>query len=163
MYDLALEFGPEIIKEDGSLDRQKLGDIAFGDKSKKKRLDELTHGRIIDIMMDRARAYINFQSYHFPDEKAPIVFMDVPLLFESGMDKIVDKIWVIDAPLDMRLSRIQLRDGLSLEDIKKRLKFQLTGPERRKMADLVLENDGDKEDLYRAVDLALNELEKTGK
>ncbi len=162
LEDLAREFGNEIIREDGSLDRQKLAALAFADKYKKKRLDELTHGRIIEIMMERARAYINFQAYHFPDEKTPIVFMEVPLLFESGMDKMVDKIWVIDAPMDVRMSRIRLRDGLTMEDIKKRLEYQLDSMERRKMADLILENDGDKEDLYMSVDYALNKYLNAG-
>lgn len=144
---LAREFGQEIIAEDGSLKRKVLADIAFGDPVKKARLDELTHGTIIEIMMTRAR-----------ESQEALVFLDVPLLFESGMDKMVDKIWVVDADLDLRVARIQARDGLSTEEIRKRLEFQLDSQKRRQMADLVLENDGAREDLYREVDLGLGGL-----
>lgn len=148
---LVKNFGIEIIQEDGELNRRKLAEIAFADKDKTRRLNELVQTAIL------VRAIEKVSRLRFL-HKDDIVFFEVPMLFEAGWDNFVNKIWLVTAPADERVSRVMERDGLSQDEIKARMKLQMTEEEKMKRSDVIINNSGDLEDLEKQVEAAVAAL-----
>ena len=148
LIELKAIFGAEIILEDGSLDRKKLGEIVFSDTEKKKMLDKLMHTRILEMIHERILQY----------REGKVIFIDAPLLFETGLDRSVSEVWVIDAEDEIRIRRIMERDGLKREDILKRIRSQMGRDEKNRRADAVLDNSGDVKALYQQIDKLLENI-----
>ena len=145
---LAETFGKEILAEDGSLIRKRLGDIVFNNKEKLQQLND-----IMGPSMDKAfLKALNDAVLERPYSK---VFFDAPTLYESGREYMVDKVWVVAAGLETRIRRIMDRDGLSREQVLARMANQLPEEEKIRRADVVIYNDGTLEDLRCAVEKAL--------
>ncbi len=133
------EFGD--VTTSGALDRAKLSAKALGNP----RLNDITHKAISDEikkLMDT--------------NKDKDIYLDLPLLFESGYDKICDKIWVVTAPENERIDRVAARDRLSIEEIKKRISLQMSDEEKIAKSDVVIKNNGSLEDLIDKVKGLLN-------
>jgi tRNA (cmo5U34)-methyltransferase len=89
--------------------------------------------------------------------KESAIFLSAPLLFESGLDRICDEVWLVAAPEDVRIDRAALRSGTTRDEARARAAHQMSEEDRRARADAVLENVGNKDALYRAVDKLLAE------
>lgn len=152
LIELSSVFGKEILQEDGSLDRKKLGMMVFSDAEKKETLDRLMHTRILEMIHERI--------LEFREESAhsKVIFIDAALLFETGLSKSTDEIWVIDADDETRIRRIMARDGLQREEILKRIESQMTREEKNSRADVILDNSGEPEALYRQIDELLKRI-----
>lgn len=148
LSELSRTFGEEILNPDRSLDRGALAKIAFSDPENKKILDQIMHGKVIEILLSRAKAMT----------EEPVVFIDVPLLFETGMDRYMDQVWLVDADEDVRIQRVMERDGSSMEDVRKRIRYQSGRDEKIKRSDVVLNNCCDRDILYKQIDERLSEL-----
>ncbi len=133
---LVKEFGIDIIRQDGELDRKLLADICFGDREKTRRLNELVQTAILCRACERAYKYKIKNK-----NRDKVLFFEVPLLFEAGWDKYVDEIWLVTAPEDLRVERIKKRDNLSEEQIRARIRLQMSEEEKMKMSDVIIEND----------------------
>lgn len=151
LIQLTSVFGKSILMQDGSLDRKKLGNIVFSDPEKKKMLDGLMHTRILELIHDRILQYRE-ETVH------KLIFIDAPLLFETGLDKSVSEIWVIDVDEETRIKRIMERDGLKREDIAMRISNQMTRDEKNKRADVILDNTGNQEALYQQIEQLLQKI-----
>lgn len=116
LLKIADAFGEDMLNADGSLNRQKLADTAFADEHKTKLLNSITHPAILD----RAKALAN----QYAKQGSKYVMFDAPLLFESGADKMCDCIVVVVAPHDVRINRIQNRDGITKEQAQRRMSAQ---------------------------------------
>ena len=148
LWKLADTFGSEIIAEDGSLIRKKLGDIIFNNKEKLQMLND-----IMGPAMDSAfKAALDAATLERPYSK---VFFDAPTLYESGRESMVDEVWVVAAGLETRIKRIMDRDGLSREQVLARMAIQLPEEEKIRRADVVIYNDGTLEELREKVVKAL--------
>lgn len=157
---LAAAFGDGIIGEDGSLERRELGEIVFSDPEKKKTLDSLMHTEILELIHERILRYREEADSAAPIDpgnilKYKVIFIDAPLLFETGLEKSVSEVWVIDADDETRIKRIMERDGLEREDILMRINNQMAQVEKNRLADVVLDNTGNQEALYRQIDRLL--------
>ncbi len=139
-------FGKDIILTDGSLDRKLLGERAFSGEQERKKLDEITHGEICD----RIRREL-------VDAGERTVFVDAPLLFEVGLNEDVDQVWLIVADPALRVERVALRDNVSPDHVKSRINSQMGEEEKIRRADIVIQNTGTKEELYRKIDELLNQ------
>ena len=106
-------FGAECINADGTLNRRTLGQIVFNDAEKLQLLNSITHPPITADMLAEAKAH-----------DGETVVLDVPLLKESGLDKVCDLVLRITAPEDVRAGRIIARDGLSPEEARARISSQ---------------------------------------
>ena len=148
---LVKDFGIEIINEDGTLNRRKLGDVAFVDKDKTRRLNELVQTAILVRAIERVNQYKLKNSEE-------ILFFDVPLLFEAGWDTYVNKVILVTAPAEIRVERIKERDGLSEDEILTRINLQMPEDEKKKRADYVIENDGDMNALKAKVEALVKEF-----
>lgn len=151
LIQLTAVFGREILMEDGSLNRKKLAAIVFSDADKKKTMDALMHTRILELIHERI---LRFRE----EGKNKVIFIDAPLLFETGLDKSVSEIWVIDVDDETRINRIMERDGLNREDIEKRISSQMTREEKNRRADVILDNTGHQEALYGQIEELLKKI-----
>ena len=134
LRQLVKSFGIEIIKEDGTLDRRLLANLAFGDKEKTRRLNELVQTAILCRAVEKAHK-------NKLKTKEPVQFFDVPLIFEAGWDEYFAEIWLVTAPEDVRIERIKKRDGLTEEEIRSRLALQMSEEEKAEKSDVVIVND----------------------
>ena len=151
---LVEEFGPEILLEDGSLNRRELARLAFASPEGKAALDRITHGAIFARIEELQLQY----AAELEKTSDAVIFLDVPLLFETGFDRKADLVWVVDVPDEIRVQRVVLRDGLTEEEVWARIKNQMSREEKIARADVVLDNSGTPEKLYAQVDARLNEV-----
>lgn len=153
---LAAAFGESIIRADGSLDREALAGIAFGDESRRQELNAIVHPAVGAEFQRRVAAAVA--------AGVPVVVLDIPLLFEgreSGKGTAAlmdfDAIVVAWVPESVQVSRTMARDGCSEESARQRIAAQLPIEEKRALADHVIDNSGDRSDTEAQV-RALYEL-----
>lgn len=128
-------FGKEILFDDGSLHRKKLASIAFSDKEKHDKLNQITHFYILKEI----EKWISDM-----DKKgATAAVIDAPLLFESGADKMCDVTVGIIAPYEVRLERIINRDSLDEKNARTRLDSQPSDEFFKSRCSCILENNSD--------------------
>ncbi len=154
--DIVDYFGTFLLKADRTLDRAKLGEIIFSDKQKRRILESFIYPRLGEEYSRRI---------HEVAEKDPnaIVFADVPLLLETGMQGMFEKIILVYASPQQQLQRLIDRDGLSRESALKRLDAQMPIEEKIKYADFVIHNTASPEEVETEVEkvwTALNSLRK---
>ena len=151
LKEIANVFGHNLVLEDGNLDRASLGNIVFNDKEK---LDILQ-----SIITDKVVEYITAEINRLKsDNYKGIVVVDAPLLYECNMQGISDENWLVSVDLDIRLSRVMARDGLSREQILSRINNQMSQEEKEKLSHIILDNSGSLEDLYEQIDTNLERI-----
>jgi len=138
------EFGEEILKENGEFDREKLGEIVFSDPVKRKKLESLLHPLIIYEMKERAHQYL---------ESEEIVVFMAPLLYEAGLARFCDQVWVISSSEAGQIKRLKKRNDLSREEALKRIKSQMSLKDKKAKADIIIENDSTIKNLKLKLDL----------
>jgi dephospho-CoA kinase len=136
-------FGPEILRDDRSIDRDRLRKIIFNDEKARKRLESITHLRI--------RALAREEMEKLAAEGAVIVVYEAPLLFENQVHLWLRPVILVACSAATQRRRLRDRDRLSEEEIEQHLKAQMPLEEKRRLADFVIENDGDLDDLRRQV------------
>ena len=124
-------FGRRILEQDLSINRKKLADIVFNDQNDLYRLDQMAHPPIIKEMVRNIR--ITFEK-----EKDAIIIVDAPLLFESYIGPLMDKIIVVSVPARTQLQRLMKRDGLDNFQARLRVNAQLPQQEKIKYADYIM-------------------------
>jgi dephospho-CoA kinase len=144
---IVAEFGNDILREDGSLNRQALGGQVFGDESKREKLNAITHPAV----WSRTQELIAQAKARDPDA---IVVYDVPLLAEAGALRhiVFDLIVVVHAETETRIQRmIELR-GMTRAEAVHRLNSQASDTERLAIADLVIDSNGSLEETLEQAD-----------
>jgi dephospho-CoA kinase len=126
-------FGSKIYSS-GRLDRKQLASIVFNDKNLLGRLNGIVHPAVAQ----------QFNVWANSKPEYSIVFEEAAILFESGAYKHMDKTIVVTAPLDVRLMRVVNRNGVSIEDVRQRMANQFSQDDLIKLANYVIDNDGDK-------------------
>lgn len=144
-------FGSAILQEDGRLDRPKLGAMIFGDPELLTRSSQIQNQIIREELADRRDLLA---------ETEDIFFMDLPLLFELQYEDWFDQIWLVDVTEETQLSRLMARNGLSQEEAEKRIAAQLSLQEKRKRADVLIDNNGLLEETRQQIHDALQKLER---
>lgn len=141
-------FGTEVLREDGALNREKLGSIVFADPGKLASLNGIVHP-LVGARVEELQ--------HQADESAIVVY-DVPLLAENNLAPMYDVVVVVDAADEVRLARLVGIRGMSEQDARARIAAQADREDRLKIADLVVPNEGSLEDLGARVDEVWAEL-----
>ena len=152
LAEIARLFGAGVLAPDGSLDRKKLGAVVFADAAARKRLEAVTHPAV--------RAAMAEETARLASAGHPLAFYDTPLLYEVGLDRILDCVVVVWAPRDLQRARLQGRDGLGADEAEARLAAQLPIDEKAARADFVVENAGAPEDLGPKADRLLADLRR---
>lgn len=144
-------FGSAILREDGRLDRPKLGAMIFGNPQLLEQSSQIQNQIIREELAGRRDMLA---------ETEDIFFMDLPLLFELQYEDWFDQIWLVDVTKETQLSRLMTRTGLSQEEAEKRVAAQLSLQEKRKRADVLIDNNGSLEETRQQLRDALQKLER---
>ncbi|KEA45333.1 dephospho-CoA kinase [Campylobacter mucosalis] len=139
--EVVLHFGSEILT-DKKVDRKKLGSIVFNDKNELKWLENLLHLKIKSEIQRQCEIY---ESYAKP------YFVDIPLFFEKQKNYDFDKIIVVYAPKNLLISRVMSRNSLDFIAAKNRVELQMDIEKKRELADFVIDNSKDLQNLDNEV------------
>jgi dephospho-CoA kinase len=145
LQTIADRFGQGVLREDGSLDRKKLGKIVFSDPSARKDLNSIIHPPIRTEMKGRMN---RFEEEH-PDR---LVVVDVPLLYESDLSYMFQEVMLVYVPREVQIERLMKRDGLDLRQAEDRIHAQMPIEDKRKRADIVIDNSGSLEQTERQIE-----------
>ena len=135
--DLVFCFGEGILGEDGEIDRRRLYELTFSDREQYEKLTSLAFLHI----MKNTEKWQNEQR----EAGVPIAVIDAPMLFESGFDKLCDKVVCVIADRDTQIARVMRRDGISEEVALGRLAKQKSNDYYRSRSDYVLDNSASHE------------------
>ncbi|MGJ3507303.1 dephospho-CoA kinase [Enemella sp. A6] len=138
---IAERFGTEVLTENGELNRPALGEIVFSDPRALADLEAITHPAIRKLSEARAAE---------AGDDAVVVHV-IPLLVESGQQGRFDAVVVVDVPEEVQEARVQARDGWTLEHVRARMAAQASRQERLAVADHVIDNSGDHDQLVSQV------------
>ncbi|MDR3601524.1 MAG: dephospho-CoA kinase [Desulfosporosinus sp.] len=144
------EFGPEILGENGQINRSNLSKQVFCDDDARKRLERIVHPGVIKSMKDEQAA--------LRDNGTEVCVWDVPLLFEAGLEQLVDEVWVVWVPRELQILRVLGRDKLSRTEVEARMAAQGSLDEKRKQADVVIDNSGSELETERQLEEAWKKL-----
>ena len=152
--EITEHFGTGVLNTDGSLNRQALAEIVFSDKDALRTLNSITHKHILNV----CRASINNARMR-GDE---MILIDAPLLFESGFNRECDVVIAVVAPIDTRIARIVLRDGITEEAAERRIASQIDDAFYYENADFVINNGKDIFALNKSVEEIYVKLREIG-
>ncbi|MBN8236906.1 dephospho-CoA kinase [Halobacillus kuroshimensis] len=138
--DIVRVFGKDVLFDDGTLDRKKLGKVIFSSEGRRKELNDIVHPRVREEMIRRRESY--------KTKEAKAVVLDIPLLYESGLTDYVEKVLVVAVDEETQLQRLMERDGSSREDAQERIASQIPVSRKSEMADAVIDNNGTKEESF---------------
>ncbi len=138
------EEGYEILNLDGPLNRQATADLVFNDPVKKEKFDEVMITEIVRIIDEQVKAY--------REEGGMPVLLDAPLLFEAGLQTRCDRVLLIVADMEVRIARVCERDGMTPRQVRDRIDNQMSDEEKKKRADIIVDNSGDRQHLYDQLD-----------
>ncbi|HZK42656.1 MAG TPA: dephospho-CoA kinase [Clostridia bacterium] len=145
---IAQVLGPKVLREDGSLDRPYLADLAFSNKRVLDSLSAIIHQEVIKTMeerLDQEKA-----------KKTKVLALDVPIPVKRGFLDICDQVWTVMADQEIRLARLQQR-GMDRAEALRRTQVQMTPEEYRELADHEIDNNGSLLDLEERVKALLKE------
>ncbi|WP_232679945.1 dephospho-CoA kinase [Nocardioides sp. R-C-SC26] len=134
-------FGPELLTDDGDLDRPRMGALVFGDEEKRTLLESIVHPLVFE-------RYAELEASATPED---VVVHDIPLLAESGRADGFDAVLVVDVPDEMRIDRMLRDRGWTREDAESRIAAQATREQRLAIATHVIENVSTIEELRTRV------------
>lgn len=133
-------FGQDYLHENQQLDRKKLASLIFSDLKAKKQLEEMMHPLILN------------QLNKIKQERTHTTFVEVPLLFELGWQKYFDESWLIVSDSETLIERCILNRKMDENQIKERLKAQMSAEAKIALADVMIENNTDLAGLHRQID-----------
>ena len=160
------EFGPDgkygrgiAILRDSSiegikiLDRKALASVVFSDEKARARFDEIIHSRMLRIIREQIEELRK-------KENIRGILLDAPLMYEAGCDTMCDHVILVTAPVELRIERVMKRDGSTREDVVRRINSQMSDEEKARLADFVVDNSGDTDELCRKLDEIIEGLSK---
>ncbi|KUP29615.1 MULTISPECIES: dephospho-CoA kinase [Bacillus] len=142
------EFGEDILLENGDIDRRKLGALVFTNEQKRLALNSIVHPAVREEMLKRRDESIANQE--------TFVVLDIPLLFESKLESLVDKIIVVSVTKELQLERLTKRNQLTVEEALSRIRSQMPLEEKVSRADNVIDNSGTLEETKQQLEEILS-------
>lgn len=139
-------YGAGVRAPGGGIDRAALGRIVFGDGAERQWLEELVH----PLVRERFAAELEGLA------AAPVVVLMIPLLFEAGLETLCSEVWLVDCEEAQQLARLMARDHFSEADARTRIAAQWPLARKRGLADVVINNRGEPEQLAAQVEQALS-------
>ncbi|AOV07245.1 dephospho-CoA kinase [Sporosarcina ureilytica] len=145
--EIGKTFGQEVIQEDGSLNRERLGQLVFGNEKDREKLNAIIHPAIRTEMLRQKDEHIS--------NGANTIIMDIPLLFESKLQSFVDKILVVTVTPEIQKERLIARNNLTEKEADNRIKSQLSLEIKEAGADAVIDNNGTVEESEKQLEAIL--------
>ncbi len=138
-HEVVATFGEQVIAPGGEIDRKKLGEIVFNSPESLARLNQIMHPRMYEMMKDQIEEY--------RQQGVDVVVLEAAVLLEANWTPLVDEVWVTVASESAVLERLKQQRGLAEEQTLARIRSQLTIEARTKHADIVINNDGDLDEM----------------
>jgi dephospho-CoA kinase len=140
--DIIAEFGADVVAEDGSIDRKKLGPIVFSSPNRLARLNAITHPRMKEMMREKLADAAR--------TGAEMAVLEAALLFDAGWDDLTDEVWVTVVDRETAARRASERSGIPVEQVLERIqKAQMASDDRIRRSDVVIDTSGTLEDTRR--------------
>ncbi|SDK70577.1 dephospho-CoA kinase [Lacicoccus qingdaonensis] len=143
-------FGTDILDENKEIDRRKLGEIIFNDPEERKKLNGISHPEIRRMMNADQEAFLKHNH----------VFLDIPLLFENGLDKNCDITITVYVTKENQMERLMERNNLTEKEAASRVNSQMSLDEKKNLSDYVFDNNNDKKELFDQIDEFVEMLKK---
>jgi dephospho-CoA kinase len=134
-------YGQEIVRDDGSIDRGRLGEIVFASSAALAELDRLTHPTVVAAIRNQLKSIAQ-----------PVVVIDAVKLIESGLDADCDHVWVVTCEQQQQIDRLMRRNDLSETEARRRVLAQPAIGPKLARADVVIDNSGALADTRRQVE-----------
>jgi len=123
------EFGTDVLNPDGSLNRKKLRELIFSDPEQKQKLESILHPLVYQSIQAELKQL-----------NTPYCIICIPLLFETNMTRLVDRILVVDCSIETQIERIRKRDNMSIERIQSIIDSQVSAAFRKAQANDLIDN-----------------------
>ena len=136
LKEIEEHFGREILFENGRLNRKKLGNIVFNDTELLKKLNEIIHPYIIENIINEINQYRDTYNNR-------VIILDAALLIELNLMDLVEEVWLIAVPEKMHLGRLVEIENISVDQAQKRIYAQISLEDKKKYADLIIDNSKD--------------------
>lgn len=149
--DIVKYFGEGVLNPDNTINRVKLGTIVFQDSASLQQLNGITHPRV----MERMRSDLKRIKEEQPEA---VVFMEVPLLYETHMEKLCREVWVVWVDSETQITRLMARDNIGREDALRRIASQMPLEEKAKRADRIIDNTGSIEETIATTTRYFNDI-----
>ena len=142
------EFGRQILKTNGDIDRSKLRKIVFGDKLALDKLNSLVHPEVQKLITNLIQQH--------SEGGTEVLVIEVPLLVEAilrneAWTSLINEIWVTDSPMEMVVERLRKRNNTAMDMVRETIQAQISQSERIKYADVIIDNSGNLNDLKYTV------------
>ena len=144
LQKIADAFGADMLDAEGTLQRKKLAAVAFSTPENKALLESMTTAEVVRLISETVAQLRKTKDYD-------IIFIDAPLLFEAGVDRLTDLVWMVSADEEIRIERVMNRDQLSRTDVLQRIANQMSNEEKIRRSQEIIDNSSGKEELYRQV------------
>ena len=151
--EIITTFGPDIVQEDETLDRRKLRKIVFDNPEARKKLEAIIHPRV--------RALAERRISELATAGNSIIVYEVPLLFEGQIHLWLRPVILVACEIETQKNRLVERDHLTEIEAQQHVDAQMSLEEKRKLADYVIENDGNLKDLEKQVRAVLHKIQAT--
>lgn len=143
-------FGQDFVLVSGEIDRVKLAKRIFSDLNLRDQLNSILHPLIFQEIEKEIES----------NQKLEVIFIDMPLLFETGYDQKLDQVWLVHVPLELQIKRLKLRNHLSDQEALCRIESQMSELDRMKKAQVIINNNGSQEALFEQVENLLTHLKR---
>jgi dephospho-CoA kinase len=144
------QFGPEFLLPDQTLDRKKMAQFVFKNKTDLEKLEKIIHPLVRQLMLQKKQ--------QLDKQQTLLAFYDVPLLFEKHLEKDFDSVVVVSCSEQQQLQRLMARDQLSLVEAQDRIRSQMDLEKKVQRADFVIDNSGLALDLESKIKTLLKTL-----
>ncbi len=136
-------FGEQVLQPSGLIDRKRLGSIVFNDPQAMARLNAIVHPKMRQAMERRLQ--------ELEQSGTQVAVLEAAILIEAGWTSLVDEVWSVEAPEPVVAERLARRNGLTREEVRRRIAAQISAAERASKAQVVIENSGTVEELRAKV------------
>lgn len=145
-------FGTDYLTSEQTLDRKKLGQLIFSNEAAREQLAVFLDQAILDRMQELTAAYRTRQE--------PLIVWDMALLIEKNYQSLVDEVLLVSVAPDIQVERLMARDHISAKEAKQKIASQLPLQEKKRFADLWIDNSGTLDETYRQIDHWLENLKE---
>lgn len=145
-------FGTDYLTSEQTLDRKKLGQLIFSNEAAREQLAVFLDQTILDRMQELTAAYRTRQE--------PLIVWDMALLIEKNYQSLVDEVLLVSVAPDIQVERLMARDHISAKEAKQKIASQLPLQEKKRFADLLVDNSGTLDETYRQIDHWLKNLKE---
>lgn len=145
-------FGTDYLTSEQTLDRKKLGQLIFSNEAAREQLAVFLDQAILDRMQELTAAYRTRQE--------PLIVWDMALLIEKNYQSLVDEVLLVSVAPDIQVERLMARDHISAKEAKQKIASQLPLQEKKRFADLLVDNSGTLDETYRQIDHWLENLKE---